>query len=252
MDAESILLARYPADLVKALLDAYREIEGNYVLEKWKPSELDAGHFVEAARRVLEFELFNGQFTPVASEIPKFNEVAMKKYENAQGSDSYRLLIPRALLSIYGIRNKRGVGHLAGGISPNEMDATYILYTAKWVLAEIVRLASGLSIPETQRAVDAIVERHLPLLWKHEDIVRVLDEKMTAEKQVLVLLYDRSPQQVEELRASIEYRNLARFVDILGELHRRRLIFFRPTGECTITPKGAIAAEQLVLAARTR
>lgn len=248
-DAEAILLSRYAPELVSALLGAYREIESNYFVEKWKPSELDAGHFVEASRRVLEFELF-GTFTPVAEEISKFNETAMKRYEGAKGDDSYRILIPRALHAIYAIRNKRGVGHL-GGVSPNEMDATFILYTVKWVLAEIVRLSSGLSIPETQRAVDAIVERHLPALWKHDDFVRVLNPTMTARDQVLVHLYDKDSQTEVQLREAIEYSNAGRFRKaVLSDLHKRRLIFWNPNGGCLISPTGRLEAERIILQQR--
>jgi len=243
-DVDAILRGRYPADIVKALLDAYREIESNYSLEKWKPSELDAGHFVEAARRILEHELF-GQATPINQQISKFTDQVLTKYEQATGDESYRMLIPRALKSVYNIRNKRGVGHI-GGVSPNEMDATYILYSVKWVLAELVRLASGLSIAETQEAVDDIVERRLSVLWKHGDITRILDTSLDAREQVLVLLYDTSPQAEMALRETIEYANAARFRTILKKLHTARLIHYQTDGTCLITPKGLIEAEQII------
>src|SRR5512132_118916 len=132
MDAEAILTAKYPVDLVKSLIDSYKEIESNYVVKKWKASELDSGHFVEAARRLVELEL-TGSVTKLSDQLSKFGDNVLKQYEQATGDESYRLLIPRALKAIYNIRNKRGVGHVSG-VSPNEMDATYILYTVKWVL----------------------------------------------------------------------------------------------------------------------
>lgn len=64
MNVDAILKSRYPNDVVRVIIDAYREIEGNYILGKWKASELDAGHFVEGVRRALESELF-GSFTPI-------------------------------------------------------------------------------------------------------------------------------------------------------------------------------------------
>lgn len=129
MNVDAILKSRYPNDVVRVIIDAYREIEGNYILGKWKASELDAGHFVEGVRRALESELF-GSFTPIGVDMPKFHDGELKKYEQATGDESFRILIPRALKAVFNIRNKRGVGHV-GAISPNEMDATYILYTAK-------------------------------------------------------------------------------------------------------------------------
>lgn len=247
MNAEDILKAKYPADLAKALIDSYREIESNYVLGKWKASELDSGHFVEAARRVLELEL-TGSYTKISDQLSKFTDGVLKQYENATGDDSYRLLIPRALKAIFNIRNKRGVGHV-GGVSANEMDATYILYTVKWVLAEIVRLASGASIKETQEAVDQIVERTFSVIWKHGDATRILDTSLSTRAQVLILLYDASPQTETQLRESTEYKNSTTFRAILRELHGKRLIFYQQDGPCLITPKGILEAEQLLIRA---
>ena len=65
--------------------------------------------------------------------------------------------------SIYNIRNKRGVGHISG-ISPNKMDATYILYSCKWVLAELVRQNTGVSTSAAQSIVDDIYWLRVDLL----------------------------------------------------------------------------------------
>ncbi len=149
---DRILEQAFGQDIAMHILQAYREILDNFLLKKWKTSELDAGHFVEAVRRAIEKELF-GTSTPFTKKLPDFNDVALKGYENAQGDESFRMLIPRNLKSVYNIRNKRGVGH-AGVVSPNEMDATYILFSVKWVLCAIIWLKSGLSISETQRLVN--------------------------------------------------------------------------------------------------
>jgi hypothetical protein len=186
MTLSATLKTKYPGDLCEALLTAYREIEENFALRKWKASELDAGHFVEAARRLIENELF-ATYTPINASLSNFNDAELKRFENGKGDETLRLLIPRALKAIFNIRNKRGVGHL-GSISPNEMDATFILYTVKWVLAEFVRLAAGSSPAAAQKLIDAIVERHVGLLWKKDGIIRVLENKMPTREQVLVLL----------------------------------------------------------------
>jgi hypothetical protein len=244
MTIETLLKARYPADVVDALLASYREIEQNYFLRKWKASELDAGHFVEAARRMLEHALF-GTPTPIGTSLPNFNEAALKKYESASGDEALRILIARILWSIYGIRNKRGVGHV-GPVSPNQMDSALILSDVKWVLAEFVRLASGLPPAETQNRVDEIVERQLDLLWKHGDITRVLDPKILTRDQVLLLLYDKSPQPADDLRDAVEYANSTNFQKILKRLHGERLLEFTTAKMCVITSRGIVRAEELV------
>lgn len=244
LDVGTTLGAALPQELVDALLSAYREIERNFVHRKWKASELDAGHFVEAVRRIVEHRVL-GTFTPIGKSLPTFNDKLLLQYEQASGDESYRVLIPRVLRAIYGIRNKRGVGHL-GIISPNEMDATLILYNVKWVLAEIIRLESGLSPSETQRVIEFVVEREMALLWKDGAVVRIAEKGMNARDQVLLLLYDSSPQAEAELRERCEYKNSTNFRKILQKLHSDKLIFLRPDSTCVLMPNGVSAAEKIL------
>jgi hypothetical protein len=244
VDLKATLAATLPKELVEALLTAYGEIESNFVHRRWKASELDAGHFVEAVRRIIEHRLFR-TYTPIGKSLSGFNDKLLLQYEQGTGDESYRILLPRILRAIYGIRNKRGVGHL-GLISPNEMDATLILYNVKWVLAEILRLESGLTPAETQKAIEVVIERETPLLWKEGTLVRVTDKSVTARDQVLLLLYDTSPQSEEYLREQCEYKHVGNFRRILKRLHADKLIFFAPDAKCIIMPNGVAAAEAVL------
>lgn len=244
MKAYDILKSAYDEELVNHVFDAFREIERNYILKKWKPSELDAGHFVETVRRILEFE-FSGTYTPFSAQLPKFTDATLKNYESQNCHESFRLLIPRALKSIYNIRNKRGVAHISA-VSPNEMDATYILYSVKWIFAEIIRLKSGLSTTDTQSLIDNIVERHIPLLWKDKGFERILNPKIPAHRQILIFLYDCSPRMAIELQQLIEYRNTSNFLKIIRNLHNDRLIFYHEDGNCHLSPRGVIEAEKIL------
>src|ERR1022692_4842925 len=98
------------------ILATFKEVEKHFFLRSWKTSELDSGHFVEAARRFVDFRL-SGAYSPIGTTLPTFNNNELRRLENAAGNESYRLHIQRALFSIYGLRNKRGVGHL-GLIKP--------------------------------------------------------------------------------------------------------------------------------------
>jgi len=247
-----ILKDSYGQDVATNVLTSYYEIQNNFIIKKWKPSELDAGHFVEAVRRILEFELF-GTSTPISKKLENFNDAVLKRYEQATGKhESFRILIPRVLKSIYNIRNKRGVAHV-GNISPNEMDSTYILYSVKWVFSEIIRLKSQLSFQKTQDLVNLIIERQIELLWKKGDIKRILDPKMSARNQVLILLYDKSPLYKNALLEVIEYRNPTDFCNkVLRSLHKKRLIEYQKNGFCHITPNGVIEAENILLSKKIK
>ncbi|WP_376694489.1 hypothetical protein [Wenzhouxiangella sp. EGI_FJ10409] len=244
MDIRAELSSAFPNELVDALVDAYSEIEQAFALGKWKASELDSGHFVEAARRILEYVLF-GKYTAIGKPLPGFSDHELKKYEQGSGDESYRILIPRILKSIYNLRNKRGVGHL-GNVSPNEMDATYILYSVKWVLAELLRLSSGQDAGVVQSQISGIVERKIGTLWKYEDVVRILNPSCSARDQVLVFLFDESPRSASELQALVEYKNTTNFRKILARLHTSRLIELQPDGRCIISPTGQLEAENII------
>ena len=238
-----ILKLGFDEPLAKAITDSYAEIEQNYALGKWKPSELDAGHFVEAVRRAIDFEL-TGSYLRFGRSLPSFDDAALKGYENASGDESFRVLIPRALKAVYNIRNRRGVAHISV-VNPNEMDANYIMYSVKWVLAELVRIKSGLGPDETQRLVDAVVERQSVLVWKDGGVICVLDAHMTARDQTIVLLYDESPRKDADLRRIIGYTNSTNFLKILSRLHKSKLIYYE-SGSCRLTPLGVIKAEEIV------
>lgn len=240
----SILEKGYPTELAKVVADAFDEIQTNFQARRWKASELDAGHFVEAVRRVIELEL-TGSFTPISKKLPGFSDSVLRQFERETGHESYRILIPRTLWAIYAIRNKRGVAHV-GEVSPNELDATTISRMAKWVLGEIVRLKSGLSADETEALLHGIVQRDVPTLWLVDGRERILDRGLDAKDKVLVLLYARSPRTADELREAIEYTNKTRFKKLLGELHRAKLVDVGADKRVHLSPLGEAAAEGLL------
>lgn len=244
----AVLIQSYPQELVEALLAAYDTIEKNYRLRRWKASELDGGHFVEAARRMLDQE-FGGQYVPIGKSLPPFSDQVLRQYESKTGPEGLRILIPRALWSLYAVRNKRGVAHLSL-VSSNEMDASLILSEAKWVLAEFVREKSGLSPEETAVLIHNIVQRDLPITWDAAGTTRIL-ARMRAREQILVLLLQESPQTAAALQSAVEYTNSARFRKILQALHSERLIEFTQDGFCHLSPTGEIEAERELLKAGT-
>ena len=241
----SIIEAASDKVLSNHIVDSYKEVERNYFIKSWKTSELDAGHFVESVRRLIEYKLF-GKYTAISKSLPSFNDKTMLSYINAQGDDSYRIHIPRALLTVYGIRNKRGVGHISC-VSPNHLDATFILSSVKWVLAEIVRLNSSYNPGETSKIVDHIVDRSVEGIWETPDITRILAEGLNLKEQIMFILYATNETFDQKVLDIIEYKNQAYFKRTLKQLHSSRFIEHMPNGECIISPKGMAYAEEIIL-----
>lgn len=240
-----IISSASDAVLAAAIINAYKEVEKNYFLKVWKSSELDSGHFVEAIRRFIEYKLF-GYYPPIGTNLSNFNNATLQRYENASGDETYRIIIPRALFSIYTIRNKRGVGHI-GLISPNHQDATLILSTCSWCLAELIRVESQADPNTTINMIEHIIERNIEGLWEEGDIKRILAENLSIKELILFLLYNDSPQHDTDLLNIIEYSNENYFKKVLRELHGNRLIEYRSNGECVVSPKGRIEAEKIIV-----
>lgn len=244
-EVRKILTSASDAILSNLIIKSYQEVERNYFLKSWKTSELDAGHFVESVRRFIEFQLFS-KYTPVEKSLQPFNDKTMLKYMNSQGSDSYRIHIPRILLTIYGIRNKRGVGHISS-VTPNHLDATFILSSTKWILAEIIRINSTYSAQETSRIVEHIVDRTTEGVWEQGEITRILVDGLNIKEQIIFLLFSTELKTAEQLRKVIEYKNISYFKKVLKQLHSSRLIEYDEDGRCTISPKGLLVAEEIIL-----
>lgn len=243
----SAVLKSLPDGLRKALFDSLNEIVRNFRERRWEPSELNGGKLCEVAYTILKGHI-DGRY-PAAPAKPNNMVDACRALEHANVSftRSARIQIPRVLMALYEIRNNRGVGHAGGDVDPNHMDAVAVLYMAKWVVAEIVRLFHGVSTAEASLIVDALVERTLPLIWEIEGKQRVLNPKLTAKEKTLVLLYHLSTSVAErDLVSWIEHSNPSVYRrDVLRKLHGQRMIEYDATA-CTvaISPTGIRYVEE--------
>jgi len=151
---------------------------------------------------------------------------------------------------LYEIRNNRGVGHVGGDVDPNHMDAEAIQGMASWLMAELVRIFHGATIKEAQETVDALVERKSPLIWEVGGGKRVLDPKMTAKNQVLMLLHHSADWvSGSDLLKWVEYSSPSMFrSSVLQALHKARLIEFdADKALARISPLGAKTVEDDLL-----
>jgi hypothetical protein len=246
MNTLDILTSAYGKEIAQCVYSAYQEIEKHHTLGGWKTAEMDAGHFVEAVWRIIQKELGETP-TPIGVKIPTLDAKALIRCESLKGDESFRMLIPRALFSIYSIRNKRGVGHLSH-FKANRMDSAFLLHTAKWILAEIIRIKSNLSITETENIVGTITERQVDGLWKIDGIKIPLRPQWTKKEQILVCLFDESPLPRKKLHKFAEYKNSSDFNNDLRDLAKKKLIFCDDKEHVHILPDGTTSAEKLILA----
>lgn len=204
---------------------------------------MNGGKFCEACIRIIQYETTGGTFSPIGNSISnligKLRD--FEKLPTTSVNESFRIHIPRVLITMYNIRNKRGVGHLGGDVNPNSSDSTLLVSCADWVMADLFRIYFQCSIDEAQIIVNALVKRRLDLIHEIDDVKKVLLTSLSQRNQTILLLSSVYPKKVstDELIKWIEPANKSYYKNsILRQLHRERLIEYESSGFCIVLPTG--------------
>jgi hypothetical protein len=213
---------------------------------------IEAGHLCETVLRVLQHEVL-GNYTKFGTKIGDFGKECrlIVSSSNGTANESLRLVIPRALVFVYTMRNKRGIGHVGGDVDANRIDALAIAQTCDWIVCELIRCFHGLSLEEAQDLVDGLAIRRVPEIWEVAGKKRVLKRGLPVKDQVLLLCYQDPNSAIlsEDLFDWIEYSNYSVFKKgVLVPLHKERLVEYDRNTECVmISPHGAKDVENRIL-----
>lgn len=174
-----------PGDLATAVIAEYVQVKKRFYEGDHKPGSVHGGRCCEAVARVLQHKA-TGMHTPLADKIDL--DKSLNKLENTTLEDSLRLHMVRAMRFVYGVRNSRDTGHLKGGIDTNLQDATVVVATLDWILAELVRVFHGVSAAEANEMIKGIVTKAVPVIEVFNG-KPVVHAKLTHMNHVLVVLY---------------------------------------------------------------
>jgi hypothetical protein len=249
-------LAGVPATIRSRLMEAYVDLKRNLAEGRLDAAGLCAGKLCEAVIRLCQERVF-AVHRPFGTKIPNLADECRRIITgSAVGavSDSEKLIIPRAVVFLYTMRNKRGIGHVGGDVDPNVVDSSVIGSIADWVVCELIRVHHGMSLEEAQDLVDALGTRRLPDVWEVGGKKRVLREGLLARDQALLLLYSTKDSAIltEDLISWIEYSNPHVFKSsVLSKLHQERLVEWdKDTETVILSPKGASDVETRLIEAK--
>ena len=243
---EKSLKSSFDNKLVDELLVAYWESKRNFYVGGLRLSAVEGGRFCEAAFRMLQ-EVTTGVFTPLGAQLNSEAVIkALSQLPHSQFGDSIRLHIPRALRMVYDIRNKRDAAHLADGIDPNVQDATLVIATLDWVLAEFVRIYHAVSPNEAQDIIVDLVTRGAPAVQNFSGFLKVLRTDLKAGGRVLLLLYERGSNGAtfEELSNWVHPKMKKNLKTTLGRLDRELAMIHSSGPRFFITIKGVQEVER--------
>jgi hypothetical protein len=218
----------------------------------WDASGLSAGKVCEAVLRFLQHHLA-GASVPFGQHIPNFADECRKlvTLPATSGPESLRVIIPRALVFLYTLRGKRGIGHVGGDVEANGIDSATIIRTCDWVICELIRTFHGLSLEEAQSIVDGLSQRTIPEIWTISGKKRVMQGGLPFKRQVLLLLYHDAETWVasDDLLNWTEYSNPSVFKkNVLRPLHRDRLLEYDEEIDMVcLSPTGIQEVEERIL-----
>ena len=240
------LSARFPSDLVDALVSSYEKVVVEFRKGAWDETLWKAGKFTENVFRLLCC-VVHGK---APSEVSNIRELK-KELEDLPSDiypDSVRLLIPRiASAMIYDPRSKKGAVHVKP-VDPDYMDATLVVSACDWVLAELIRLYHTKEPKEIQDIIRSIVARKVPFVERHGEEVFVV-VPLGAEDEILLLLLDnRDGFNRSDIGKSIGiFYAPPRVTEALHALQEKRFIVPTSDGRYVITGPGESHISALIL-----
>jgi len=245
-------LATVPGSFRSKVIKSYLDLKRNCLESRYEAAGLSAGKLCEVVLRLLQ-NTVHGSFLAFGKKIGNFADECRKLITApaTSGSESERVVLPRALVYLYTMRNQRGIGHVGGDVDANAIDTATMARTADWIVCELIRIHHGLSLEEAQDIVDGLSVRQLPTIWEVGGKKRVLKDGLKTRDQVLLLLYSSpaSVIMVEDLCDWVEYSNPAVFKsNVIRALHKARLVEHdRDTDSVVLSPKGADLVEKNLL-----
>lgn len=214
---------------------------------------ISAGKFCESVLRLLQQEV-KGSFVAFGKPIPNFADACRDIITGTSTTipESLRVIVPRALVFVYTMRNKRGIGHVGGDVDANGIDLATMVRVADWTVCELIRHYHGLSLEEAQDLVDTLALREIPDIWEVGGRKRVLRDGLTKQEESLLLLYSETTRSVpaEDLLAWTKFTgSMSMFrARVLDPLDRAKLIDLDESAMMvTLSPKGTSEVESRLL-----
>jgi hypothetical protein len=245
-------LANVPSEFRTRIIKAYLDLKARYSEGKFGGAGLSAGKLCESVIRLLQQEL-KGSHTPFGHQIQNFAAEceSFAQIPRTQGSESLRIVIPRALSYLYTLRNKRGIGHAGGDVDANGIDGATISRISDWVVCELIRIYHNLSLEEADALVSSLSSRDVPDIWEVGGKKRVLRNDLDFKQKTLLLLYSSVDSAVlaEDLYSWTKYSNFAVYRrQVLGLLDSSNLVEYdRDSETVVISPTGIKLVEDVII-----
>ncbi len=205
--------------LANGLASDFVKIRQDYAtktLERASP-----GKFVETFVQCLQ-QISQGSY----DDAPNVDSYLNTQVENdAALADGLRVCAGRVARAMYTLRNKRNIAH-KGQIDPNTFDLAFVHQAAAWIMAEMIRCATGVTMEEAG-ALIALVHAPVGSLVEEIDGTRLVHADVSARVEILILLHSHYPDRVlvTDIQTTMRNRSAASVRSRLSELRAEKMIF---------------------------
>jgi hypothetical protein len=182
------------------------------------------GKFVETFVQCLQQIATDSYETKV-----EVDEYLSRKAENqAALSDGLRICAVRVARAIYTLRNKRNIAH-KNLIDPNSFDLALAHQGAAWIMAELLRNASGVTMHEAGALIE-LVQCPVGTLVEDIDGTRLVHADVSVKGEILILLHSHYPEPiaVADILKTMAARNPGSVRNKLRELRIGKLLYGEP------------------------
>lgn len=139
--------------------------------------------------------------------------------------EGLRFSAGRIARSMYTMRNKRNIAH-TGEVDPNRYDLAYLHHAASWIMAELVRSASGVSMVEAGALIE-LLQAPVGTLVEEIDGVRLVHADVSTRAELLIILHSHYPERAstQEIKQSLSRRSASSIRARISDLSGEKLIF---------------------------
>ena len=162
-----------------------------------------AGKFVESFVQCLQ-QIATGKH----HAKPDVDGYLTKKAGNeATIPEGLRVVGARIARVIYTLRNKRNIAY-KNPVDPNRFDLDLAHHSAAWIMAELLRNATRVSMEEAGALIER-VQTPVGTLVEEIDGARIVHAKTSVRGEILILLHSRYPERVQlsEILRSLKARS---------------------------------------------
>lgn len=230
------LTGLFGSDLAQNVTDNFLKIRQDVAtgtLERASP-----GKFVETFVQCLQ-QISRGSY----DASPSVDSYLNTRVENDTVlPDGLRFSAGRIARSMYTMRNKRNIAH-TGEVDPNGYDLAYLHHAASWIMAELVRSASGVSMAEAGALIE-LLQAPVGMLVEEIDGVRLVHADVSTRVELLIFLHSHYPDRasMDEIKQTLSRRSASDIRGRISHLKGKKLIFGDNASGYRLTAPGHAAA----------